>query len=99
MAAYTTIKALVSSSTFSDRVEVALATVARDILTEADNAPNHPARIKWARLVLQSIGMYRSTYVWLSALGNQDTAEASITDANIYASVSANVDEIAYSLS
>jgi hypothetical protein len=95
MAAYTTIKGLFDSDTLRDRVQVAMATCARDIVNEATNYPNHPARISWARMVLQSNGAYTTMFHWFVCLAHQDTAEASITDANIYSAVSAQIDKVA----
>ena len=79
MATYTEIAALRRNSILKDKVSVAVSVAAMDIRNEAESAPNHRARKRWADQAIVNPEGQAEAMLW-AVLGNpsiQATGEAS----------------------
>lgn len=85
-----------SSSDLMNRTTVAVAKAAQDVLSEAQNTPNHAARLDWARAALDDARRMADRMLW-GVLANgaiQNSGEAS-SDSDIQFTVNSLIDTYA----
>lgn len=96
MATYTQIFALRFGGAIADRVIVAVATAAQQVLAEAPSTVNHTARVAWAKLALKDAALMADEMMW-GVVGNptiQNLAAGS-TDNDIQFVVNSLIDTFA----
>lgn len=80
-----------------NRVICALAIAANDVINEAEETPNHAARILWAKAVINDSGRWIDLFMWAVALNSTINtaieAEQAVSDGDIQFVVNGNIDK------
>jgi hypothetical protein len=97
MATYAALYAIAQQEgAFNNRLPVAVAFAAQNVLAESDQTPNHAARITWARNALADpSGMARKMIYGVLADPTLDAAWPGVSDEQVKTAVLALVDTFA----
>ncbi len=86
----------IENATLRNRAAAAAMNAARDVLNEAVDTPNHPARVKWAASVFQDINAAgRDMVGFLAANAAIVSVGNNATDNDVQFVVNSSIDSIA----